>query len=66
MTNEDVVFINLVASVAARHGCSITDVDMENRLINLDGSPDDEEACAIELASLLEGRSDVKENIPGS
>jgi len=66
MTNEDVVFINLVASVAARHGCSITDVDMENRLINLDGSPENEEECAIELASLLGGRGDVKKNIPGS
>ncbi|MFZ7128463.1 MAG: hypothetical protein ACOWWM_20100 [Desulfobacterales bacterium] len=48
------VFLTLVKETAEKHGCRITDVDLENHVLNLDGPEDAMEACARALANLLE------------
>lgn len=52
---DDTTFLNLVKLTAEQHGCTITDVDLENHTINLDGPDDALGACARAIAELEEG-----------
>lgn len=52
---DDTAFLNLVKLTAEQYGCTITDVDLENHTINLDGPDDTVDACARAIAELAEG-----------
>lgn len=47
---EDIIFIQLVSQIAARHGCKIKDVDFNTKNIDLDCPTQEQtEACAWDL-----------------
>lgn len=51
---RDKIFINLVAQVAAKHGCEIKDINFKTKNIDLDCPTDAQsEACAIELEQVF-------------
>lgn len=52
MTDE--AFVSMVSAVVSKHGCSVVDVDFENKLLNLDGPEDAVAECARELAQLFD------------
>ena len=59
--NEDVneemseaQLLTLITNIVDKHGCKIIEIDLENRVIDLDGPEDAKVSCAIELADLLE------------
>lgn len=55
--NEPVIrdeqFISMVNIIAQKHNCSIANIDLENRVISIDGSDEDAVLCAAELDDLL-------------
>jgi len=56
MSNDtnDTLFFNMIRQTAQAHGCSIVDVDFENRIVNLDGPPEAMEACALAISQVIE------------
>ena len=58
-------FINIISLIASRYGCRIVDIDLAKRIINLDGPPEAEMACILELEKILRdymGNTDPAEN----
>ena len=51
LTEKD--FINTISLIASRHGCRIVDIDLAKRIINLDGPPESEMACILEIEKVL-------------
>ncbi|MBA3017859.1 MAG: hypothetical protein KKH20_04450 [Proteobacteria bacterium] len=51
LTEKD--FINTISLIASKHGCRIVDIDLAKRIINLDGPPEAEMACILELEEAL-------------
>jgi hypothetical protein len=51
LTEKD--FINIISLIASRHGCRIVDIDLAKRIINLDGPPESEMACFLEIEEIL-------------
>ncbi|MBU2521870.1 MAG: hypothetical protein KKH84_05635 [Proteobacteria bacterium] len=51
LTEKD--FINTISLIASKHGCRIVDIDLAKRIINLDGPPEAEMACILELEEVL-------------
>ncbi len=63
LTEKD--FITTISLIASRHGCRIVDIDLAKRIINLDGPPEAEMACILELEKVLReytGNTDPAEN----
>lgn len=50
---SDDQFIQMVNIIAQKHKCNIVEVDLENKILILDGPDDAQVACAIELEDLL-------------
>jgi hypothetical protein len=48
------MFINAVSIIASDHGCRIVDIDLEKRIINLEGPAESEISCAIEIENALD------------
>jgi len=46
-------FINTISLIASRHGCRIVDIDLVKRIIDLDGPPESEMACILEIEKVL-------------
>jgi hypothetical protein len=58
-------FINIISSIASKHGCRILNIDLPKRIIDLDGPPESEIACILELEEALRkytGDKDSAEN----
>ena len=51
LTEKD--FINIISLIASKHGCRIVGIDLSKRIINLDGLPESEKACILELEEVL-------------
>ena len=52
VANENRHF-NLVAGIAALNGCKVLDINFQDRVINLNGSPKAVRACSTELEEVL-------------
>lgn len=46
-------FINVISLIASSNGCRIVELDLVKRIINLEGPPESEIACAIEIERIL-------------
>lgn len=46
--------IQLISTIVARHGCSIVLLDIDNRILDIDGPAEAREACARELELFLD------------
>lgn len=46
-------FLNLLKMTVENHGCNILDLDLERRIINLDGPDEALGACAHAIAELV-------------
>jgi len=51
---DETAFLNLLKMTVENHGCSIVDLDLERRIINLDGPDEAVGACARAIAELVE------------
>jgi chitinase len=47
---DETAFLNLLKMTVENHGCSIVDLDLERRIINLDGPDEVVDACARAIA----------------
>jgi hypothetical protein len=50
---DDTTFINLIKMTAENHGCSIVDLDLDRRIINLDGPDEAVSLCARAIAEIM-------------
>ena len=50
---HDSMFLTVLTQIAKKHRCIITNFDLENRVIQLDGPTENQTACAIELSDKL-------------
>ena len=50
---DETAFLNLIKMTVENHGCSIVDLDLERRIINLDGPDEAMGACAQAIAELV-------------
>ena len=50
---DETAFLNLLKMTVENHGCSIVDLDIDRRIINLDGPEDAVSACAQAIADLV-------------
>jgi hypothetical protein len=46
-------FLTIVSIIASRHGCRISHVNCDSRIVDIDGPDEAAEACAIDLADAL-------------
>jgi hypothetical protein len=46
--------LTIIANTVEKHGCKLAEVDLENHIINLEGSEKNKEACAKALAEILD------------
>jgi hypothetical protein len=49
--------LQIVKSICEKHRCTIQEIDFDNKVLNIEGPPDDPEArvqCAKELEEMLE------------
>ena len=55
MTEEmnEAQILTIITNIVEKHGCRIKEVDVENRLIDLEGPEEAKVACAMALADLL-------------
>ena len=63
LTEKD--FINTISLIASRHGCRILDIDLVKRILDLDGPPESEMACILEIEKVLREyieNTDLSEN----
>ena len=51
-TMDETAFLNLLKMTVENHGCSIVDLDIDRRIINLDGPDEAVGACARAIAEL--------------
>jgi hypothetical protein len=51
---DETAFLNLLKMTVENHGCTIVDLDLEHRIINLDGPDDAVGACARAIAELVD------------
>ena len=49
---DDTTFLNLLKVTAENHGCTIASIDLENHIVNLDGSEEAMARCARAIAEL--------------
>jgi hypothetical protein len=49
---DETAFLNLLKMTVENYGCSIVDLDLERRIINLDGPDEAVGACARAIAEL--------------
>ncbi|MBC2737739.1 MAG: hypothetical protein HF981_25500 [Desulfobacteraceae bacterium] len=50
---DDTMFLNVLKTTVENHGCTIIDVDLENHIVNLDGSDDAVADCARAISELV-------------
>ena len=48
------LFLTTVNMIASKHNCKVVSIDFETETIKLEGSSDDELACATELGKILD------------
>jgi len=46
--------LTLIANAVSQHGCRIVDIDLEQRIINIDGPDAARSNCARALAEILD------------
>jgi len=51
---NDAAILALIKQTVESHGCSIVDVDLEKRILNLDGPPEAMEACALAISKMID------------
>jgi acetolactate synthase small subunit len=54
MNAEESQLLSIIFNTVEKHGCKLADIDMENHIINLEGSEENKEACAKALAEILD------------
>ncbi len=45
--------IQLITTIVNKHGCEIIEIDLENHIIDISGSPESRLECARELEAFL-------------
>ena len=50
---NDSQFLSLINIILSKHGCFISESNMENRILFIEGPDDKLEACAIEIETIL-------------
>ena len=53
-TNEETVIINMLKQTVESKGCKLTDIDLENNLIKVDGPDEVVADCARAVAEILD------------
>jgi len=56
MLQEDISFLQIVSTVTSQFGCSILDVDLEERVVSITcpGGKEQEVECAMAIGEILE------------
>lgn len=52
LTNMQI--LQIVATIVTKYGCEIIEMDLENRILDIDGPPEARMKCAVELQNFLE------------
>jgi hypothetical protein len=52
-TTETAAILTLINRIAQAHGCTLTDVNLEDHIIDLEGPDDNKVACALALEEAL-------------
>lgn len=50
---DEGLFLTMLKQTVERHGCKIVDIDIENKMINLDGPEESVDSCARAIAELI-------------
>ncbi|MFO7644908.1 MAG: hypothetical protein R6W95_11030 [Desulfosarcina sp.] len=50
---DEATFLNLLKMTVENHGCTIVDLNLDRRMINLDGPDEAVDACARAIAELV-------------
>ncbi len=51
---KDVHLLTIVKNVVEQHGCQLVDIDLDNKILHLEGSEADKVKCAQALAKVLD------------
>ncbi len=51
---NEMQIMQLITTIVNRHGCRIVEMDIANRILNIDGPEEARTACAGELEMFLE------------
>jgi len=51
--DTELVFINAINALAFRYGCKITNLDFENRIIEIDGPKNQQEQLASAITDIM-------------
>ena len=49
--------LTIVKNTVEQHGCVLVDIDLENKILNLEGPEASKVKCALELAKVLDSSS---------
>ena len=52
-TTETAAILTMVTRIAQAHGCTLTDVNLEAQIIDLEGPEDNKVACALAIEEAL-------------
>lgn len=51
---DDSQLLTLINSIVLNHGCRIIDIDIEKRIINIEGPEDAKVRCAMAIGKVLQ------------
>jgi hypothetical protein len=52
-TLRDDQLLTIVKNVVEQNGCRLVDIDFDNRILNIEGSEEDQARCALALEEVL-------------
>ncbi len=44
----------VITTICQKHGCTIKEINLERHIVDLDGPPDAQEKCKLELEAFLD------------
>ncbi len=45
--------VTIVTQIVEKHGCRLVDIDLENKILNIEGSEEAKTQCALALQEVL-------------
>jgi hypothetical protein len=51
---SEIQVMQLIATIVTKHGCTILEVDLKNRILDIDGPAEAKIKCARELEAILD------------
>lgn len=51
---DEAQILTIVKNTVEQYGCKLVEVDLENKILNLEGPEESKTKCALELAKVLD------------